>query len=164
MDVSRKQSGPGRGDRLTSVGYPPHGECDQRGRFVISAGQPGGNGTQINPGTVITSTQTIYFYYQTTISPICTVDTSFEVTILPRVEVGTRPDVFECTSYTLPPITVGKYYTQAYGNGTILEPGTVITQTTTLFVYETTGGEHPCTDLDVFKTIFLFPSLAFFLL
>lgn len=113
--------------------------------------QPGGNGTQINAGTVITSTQTIYFYYQTTIVPVCTVDTSFTVTILPTVEVGTRPDVFECTSYTLPPLTIGKYYTQAYGNGTILEPGTVITQTTTLFVYETTGGEHPCTDLDVFK-------------
>jgi gliding motility-associated-like protein len=113
--------------------------------------QPGGNGTVINPGTVITTTRTIYFYYQTTIQPVCTVDTSFEVTILPKIHVGRAPDVFECTSYTLPPLSVGNYYTQAYGNGTILQPGTVITQNTTLFIYASTGGEHPCTDMDTIK-------------
>jgi gliding motility-associated-like protein len=113
--------------------------------------EPGGNGTVINPGTVITSTRTIYFYYQTTIQPVCTVDTSFVVTILPKIHVGRTPDVFECTSYTLPPLAVGNYYTQAYGNGTILEAGTVITSNTTLFVYASTGGDHPCTDMDVIK-------------
>ncbi len=112
--------------------------------------QPGGNGTQINAGTVISSTQTIYFFYQTTVEPICTVDDSFTVTISPTIEAGNRPDIFECTSYTLPPLTVGKYFTQSNGNGNEIPAGTVITANQTIYVFATTGGDNPCTDQDIF--------------
>jgi gliding motility-associated-like protein len=114
--------------------------------------QPGGNGSVVPAGTVITSTQTLYYYYlPTTDGALCPVDTDFTITIKPTVEVGTRPDIFECTSYTLPPLSVGKYYTQANGSGTELTAGTAITTTQTIYVFATTGDTNPCTDQDIFR-------------
>ena len=60
--------------------------------------QPGGLGSEIPSGTVISTTQVIYFYFKTDIAPFCEVNTDFTVTIIPSVEVGTRNDIFECTS------------------------------------------------------------------
>lgn len=113
--------------------------------------QPGGQGAEIPAGTVINSTQTVYFYFTTDIAPFCVVDTDFVVTIIPSVEVGTRNDIFECTSYTLPELTVGNYYTQPGGNGTQMPAGTVITSNQTIYVYATTGGTSPCNDQDSFE-------------
>jgi gliding motility-associated-like protein len=113
--------------------------------------QPGGTGTEIAAGTVIHTNRTIYYYLTTTTQPSCTVDRSFTITITPTIEVGHREDVFECTSYTLPPLSLGNYYTAPGGNGTMLPAGTVITSNQTLFVYATTGGSSPCTDQDGFK-------------
>lgn len=112
--------------------------------------QPGGQGTEIPAGTVITATQVIYFYFKTDIEPFCEVDTDFTVTIIPSVEVGTRNDIFECTSYTLPELSVGNYYTQPGGNGTEIPAGTVITSNQTIYVFATTNGSSPCTDQDSF--------------
>jgi gliding motility-associated-like protein len=113
--------------------------------------QPGGQGVEIPAGTVINSTQTVYFYFTTDIEPFCIVDTDFTVTIIPSVEVGTRNDIFECTSYTLPELSVGNYFTQPGGNGTQMAAGTVITSNQTVYVYATTGGTSPCTDEDSFE-------------
>ena len=113
--------------------------------------QPGGNGTEILPGTIITSNRTIYYYFISTTQPVCTVDSSFTITIATPINVGTRPDVFECTSYTLPPLSIGNYYTGTGGTGTQLQPGTVITSNQTLYVFATTTGSTPCTNEDVFK-------------
>lgn len=113
--------------------------------------QPGGQGVEIPAGTVINSTQTVYFYFTTDIEPFCVVDTDFTVTIIPSVEVGTRNDIFECSSYTLPELSVGNYYTQPGGNGTQMAAGTVITSNQTVYVYATTGGTSPCTDEDSFE-------------
>ena len=64
----------------------------------------GGNGDIIPGGTLITSTQIVYVYYMTEQEPFCVIDTDFTVTIIPSPEVGTFADVFDCTSYTLPPL------------------------------------------------------------
>ncbi|MFZ4679261.1 MAG: choice-of-anchor L domain-containing protein [Flavobacterium sp.] len=112
---------------------------------------PSATGTQIPSGTVITASQIVYFYFITTTPQICTVDSSFTITILPTIEVGTRPDVFECSSYTLPALTVGNYFTGAGGTGTQLVAGTPITTSKTIYVYATTGGTTPCTDEDSFE-------------
>lgn len=45
------------------------------------------------------------------------------------------PTVEICDSYTLPVLTVGKYYTQSGGNGQEVAAGTTLTQTQTLFVF-----------------------------
>ncbi|MFN3967912.1 choice-of-anchor L domain-containing protein [Flavobacterium sp.] len=112
---------------------------------------PNASGTQIPAGTVISSSQTIYYYFMTEIEPVCIVDSSFYVTILPTIEVGNRSDIFECSSYTLPALSIGNYYTGTSGTGNQLAPGTQITQSQTIYVYATTTGTTPCSDEDSFE-------------
>jgi gliding motility-associated-like protein len=121
---------------------------------------PGATGTRILSGTTISSSQTIYYYFTTTTAPFCTVDSSFTVTIIPNFEVGTRPDVFECNSYTLPSLTLGNYYTGSGGTGIQLAAGTVITTNQTVYVYATSGGSRPCIDEDVFDVFIGIPQPA----
>lgn len=47
--------------------------------------QPGGSGTMLNAGDVITSTQTIYVFAATATTPTCVSEDSFQVTIIPAV-------------------------------------------------------------------------------
>lgn len=112
---------------------------------------PGGTGSQISTGTIITTSQTIYFYFITTTQEICIIDSSFTVTVIPRIEVGTRNDVFECTSYVLPALALGNYYTENGGNGTLLTAGTAITTSQTLYVYATATESSDCSDQDTFS-------------
>ena len=112
--------------------------------------QTGATGTEIPAGTVITTSQTIYYYFTTTTPPICIVDSSFTVTIVPNIEVGDRLDVFECTSYTLPSLSLGNYFTGTGGTGTQLAAGTALTITQTIYVYATSTGATPCSDEDTF--------------
>ncbi|WP_284651276.1 T9SS type B sorting domain-containing protein [Flavobacterium terrisoli] len=114
---------------------------------------PGATGTEIPAGTVISSSQTIYFYFVTETPPVCIVDSSFDVTILPTIEVGERPNVFDCTSYTLPALTIGNYFTGPSGTGTQLAAGTQITTTQTIYVFGTTSGATPCTSEDIFEVV-----------
>ncbi|NNT72114.1 T9SS type B sorting domain-containing protein [Flavobacterium sp. IMCC34852] len=118
---------------------------------------PNASGTQIPAGTVISTSQTIYYYFITEIEPVCIVDSSFNVTILPTIEVGNRVDVFECTSYTLPALSMGNYYTNTGGTGTQLAPGTQITSSQTIYVYATTNGTTPCSDEDSFEVFIGLP-------
>ena len=111
---------------------------------------PGATGTEIPSGTVISASQTIYYYFTTTIPPLCVVDSSYTVTIVPNIEVGTRPDVLECTSYTLPALPLGNYFTGGGGTGTQLAAGTTISTSQTIYVYATTSGTTPCSDEDIF--------------
>lgn len=46
------------------------------------------------------------------------------------------PDVAACNSYTLPPLSPGySYYTQANGQGSVIEAGTVLTQSQIIYTY-----------------------------
>ncbi|MES2410227.1 MAG: choice-of-anchor L domain-containing protein [Bacteroidota bacterium] len=121
---------------------------------------PGATGTEIPAGTVISASQTVYYYFTTEIPPICTVDSSFTVTIVPNMEVGTRPDIFECASYTLPALSLGNYFTGPDGTGTQLAAGTVLSTSQTIYVYATTSGTSPCNDEDVFEVFIGIPQPA----
>lgn len=114
---------------------------------------PGATGTEIPAGTVISSSQTIYYYFVTVTPPVCNVDSSFTVTIIPTVEVGERANVFECSSYTLPALSLGNYFTGPNGSGTQLTAGTQITTTQTIYVFATTNGTTPCSDEDSFEVV-----------
>lgn len=64
--------------------------CDAYQLVALSAGNnyytaAGGTGTLLNAGDIITASQTIYIYTQTGTTPNCTDETSFIVTILPKV-------------------------------------------------------------------------------
>lgn len=122
--------------------------------------QPGGQGSLIPAGTVFTTTQEVYFYFQTDVEPFCAIDTTSTITILPLVEVGDRPDVFECTSYTLPSLTVGNYYTGLNGTGTMLQAGDVITATQTIYVYASSESSTTCSDEDSFEVVIGLPQPA----
>jgi gliding motility-associated-like protein len=101
----------------------------------------GGTGTQLAPGTVITTTQTVYVYFQSIVPPFCILTPGFEVVILPTVTLDNQENVFDCTSYTLPALTAGKYYTEPNAGGTELHAGDVITNTQTIYVYATSPND-----------------------
>lgn len=100
--------------------------------------QAGGLGTKIAAGTTIKETQRIYYYFKSIITPFCTIDEYFDVTIFPTVNVGAFKTIFDCNSYTLPELTVGNYFTKADGLGEKINAGTVITTTQTVYVYAIT--------------------------
>lgn len=92
---------------------------------------PGGNGVMYPPGTVITTSQTIYVYYRYAQSPFCVVDTNFSIRIIPFENLPSFPPIFDCDSYALPPLAFGNYFDNA---GNILPAGTPITSTQTITV------------------------------
>ncbi|MCR5861961.1 hypothetical protein LRS05_07340 [Flavobacterium sp. J372] len=58
--------------------------------------QPGGSGTQLNAGDLITTTQTIYVYAQSGTTPNCTDEESFNVTIYPQPVIPALAEIAEC--------------------------------------------------------------------
>jgi gliding motility-associated-like protein len=127
------------------------------GKYYTQPGGPTGSGAEIPFGTVITTSQLIYYYFTTSIAPICSVDSSFNVTIINNLDVGTFADVFHCSSYTLPPLALGNYFTAPGGTGTQLAVGTPITSTQTIYVYAATTGTTVCSDEDSFDVIIGMP-------
>lgn len=114
-----------------------------------------GTGTQILAGTAITSTKTIYVYIESGERINCTNESSFIVTINQTPVVDSLAFANVCNSYTLPTLTVGKFYTQSGGNGTQLNAGTVLTSSQNLFIYADTGTTPNCYDEKPFNvTIF----------
>ncbi|MGQ2984453.1 choice-of-anchor L domain-containing protein [Flavobacterium sp.] len=103
-----------------------------------------GGGTIIPAGTVINISQTIYTYVNTTVGANCTGDDSFTVTINPQVVADDPADVVTCTPYELPALTNGNYFTGPDGGGTQIAAGTIITESQTLYVYNTTPNTVNC--------------------
>lgn len=95
-----------------------------------------GGGTPLFAGDVITTTQNIYVYALG--SNNCDNEHHFKVTIRPLPPVDTFIDAFTCTTFTLPPLTNGQYYTASggpNGAGSLIPVGTVISTTQTIFIY-----------------------------
>jgi len=107
-----------------------------------------GGGTAIPAGTVITSSQTVYYYAVTTNGVNCTDNLSYQITISPLPLVDIPPNRLECQSYILPPLTNGNYYTETNGGGLSLNAGDVISNTQTIYIYAVGGG---CTNQHVFQ-------------
>ncbi|MFD2550229.1 T9SS type B sorting domain-containing protein [Bizionia sediminis] len=128
--------------------------CDSYVLPALTAGAyytaPGGTGTQLNAGNVITTSQTIYVYAETGTTPNCFAENSFDVTINTTPVVDAPLDVTICDSYTLPALTSGTYYTGPNGTGAILNAGEVITSSQTIYVYEETGTLPNCFDENSF--------------
>ncbi|MEL1243209.1 T9SS type B sorting domain-containing protein [Flavobacterium sp. DGU11] len=101
-----------------------------------------GTGTQLAPGTVLTTSQTVYVYAQSNTTPNnCTDQGSFTVTINPLPVVDEPVWVEACESFFLDPLsTPGQhYYTGQGGTGTQYNEGDEITDNITLYIYEQTG-------------------------
>ncbi len=128
--------------------------CDSYTLPDLNAGKyftgPGGTGSQLNTGDVITGTQTIYVFAASAINTACTDENSFIVTIIPAPVVDEPANVISCGNYTLPALGVGNYFTGPGGTGTALSAGDVITSAQTLYVYAETGTIPNCTDEHIF--------------
>lgn len=140
---------PEDGTYCSNVGFPlpnlPYGKYYT---------EPDGNGTELPPGTVIKTTQTIYTYFKSPDDPTCITFSSFTITIIDAPILPPFQNVFDCASYTLPPLSVGKYYSQPGGAGSEIVPGTVITSTQTIYVYaEIISGANTCTESRSFNVI-----------
>jgi gliding motility-associated-like protein len=133
-----------RVDIVNSSGFVPISECGSYTLPAIAIGgyydSPRGQGTSILAGTVITTSQTVYYYAITTTSPNCTEELKYQITIKPLPLVDTPPNRLECESYTLPPLVNGNYFTESNGGGLPLNAGDVITETQTIYIY-TVGPE-----------------------
>ena len=112
--------------------------------------QPNGGGTFLPSGTVLTTSQTIYFYFQSTIAPICTIEQPSVITITPTQQVQNFNNGFDCTSFELQPLSYGNYFTQPNGGGTQLNAGDSITTSQTVYVYGITGN---CPDQSAFQIV-----------
>lgn len=112
--------------------------------------QTNGGGTRLNPGAIITTTQTLYIFDGT---PGCSDEETVRITITGGPQINDLPDQTVCNTYTLPAITGTNlsgnqaYYTQTNGGGTRLNPGAIINTSQTLYIYDTDGS---CSDEESF--------------
>jgi hypothetical protein len=66
--------------------------------------------------------------------------------ILYTTVVDTLPDVTSCSGYTLPTLEYGNYFLDMGGEGTMLTAGTVITETTAIYIYNEDGTNPVCSN------------------
>ncbi|KOS06760.1 hypothetical protein AM493_12555 [Flavobacterium akiainvivens] len=106
-----------------------------------------GGGVELFAGETVADSSTIYILASSTTTPVCTSESSFVVTIVasPVIVEAEVAAIAACDSYTLPELTVGEYYTEADGAGSVIPAGTVIDATQTVYVFASSG-DIPCTD------------------
>ncbi|CAN1551790.1 Gliding motility-associated, C-terminal domain [Flavobacteriaceae bacterium] len=100
------------------------------GNFFTAAG---GLGTIIPSGTLLTSSQTIYYY--AVINGVVCRDEAFPITVIPLPLADDPTDVLTCNSYILPVLTNGDYYSGSNGTGLPLIAGNTISTSTIIYVY-----------------------------
>lgn len=97
---------------------------------------PVGTGVELSAGITITQSQTIYILAG---SPACGTESSFDIIVHDSQFLEEVEDVEVCSSYTLPPILIGNYYSASNGEGNILLSGDVLTESQTIYVYVESG-------------------------
>ncbi|WP_395062008.1 choice-of-anchor L domain-containing protein [Flavobacterium sp.] len=113
--------------------------------------QPDGAGTNLPGGTVLTTSQTIYYYFLSDETPPCVVQAPFSIVIVTSQDVPTFSNVFDCTSYTLQPLSFGNYYDGPNGTGNQLPVGTVINASKRIYIYGQTG--TACNSQSTFEVV-----------
>lgn len=105
-------------------------------------------GGQALEGDVALTNGMMYYASQSVDGCESMMRTPVTVTII-TVIADTMEDVSACFEYTLPELTNGAYYTEQGGTGDMLAAGTVITESTTLYIYAATGDCNDETSFDV---------------
>lgn len=121
---------------------------------VLQAG-----GIAINGGTTLTTTQTLYLYYKSLLPPFCEAQTSFTITINNTPIIANLPNVFACSSYILPVLSVGNYFTGMGGTGAMLASNSIITTTQTIYVFAQTATTPSCPKEVSFKVFIGLPTI-----
>jgi uncharacterized repeat protein (TIGR01451 family) len=109
---------------------------------------PNGTGQILAAGDAVTFYQTIYVYAY---NGSCSTQRNFTVIVVP-VPIVDVSNVTSCNEYVLPALPPWQqYYTGPNATGTAIPAGTVISATTTLFVYaQSQGGAPYCSSEDSF--------------
>jgi gliding motility-associated-like protein len=130
--------------------------------FIQSGGTSTAGNTEIAPGTIINTAglNTIYIWFvDTTVTPSCTKENSFTITIIPFTPLPGYANQFSCNSYTLPvDPNGGVYYTGPNKGMPIIPAGSVINASKTIYVYKETGTSP--TNCSSEKTFEVFIGLA----
>ncbi len=134
---------------------------------ILNAGkyytQANAQGTELLPGEVISTTQTIYVYNEYDDLKTCINEAFFTIHII-GVVVDKPVDVTSCDSYTLPLLTSGNYFTQANGQGAQLNAGDILTTTQSLYIFKDNGNRNYCFEEHQFTiTIATTPQLPSYL-
>jgi gliding motility-associated-like protein len=135
----------------------------RNGEYYEFAGGPSPTNPVLPPGTVLTTSKTIYVYAAAIAPNTCVSEYSIDVLV---TFVNDIEDQYACNSYNLPTIVgMGSYYTAPNGpNGTgvqLLPPYNPITTTTTLYVYVENNNRVVCIDEDPFTiTIYTTPTIT----
>ncbi|VXB36236.1 conserved exported hypothetical protein [Flavobacterium sp. 9R] len=116
--------------------------------------QSNGGGSRLPAGTILTTSQTIFYYAE--INGVVCRDEAVAITVFVLPLVEQLADVVTCNSYVLPTITKGNYYTQPGGSGTNLSPGSSTTATQTIYIFTDDG---QCTNETSFRIVIIDPSL-----
>lgn len=94
----------------------------------------GGNGTQLNAGDIITSSQTIYIFLDN--GSGCTNEISYSIVVNQPPNIDSRSDIDACHTYTLTNLNSGNYYTGPNGTGIMYNGGQVITTSQLIYIYK----------------------------
>ncbi|WP_031426951.1 T9SS type B sorting domain-containing protein [Flavimarina sp. Hel_I_48] len=109
--------------------------------------QADGQGTTLQAGDVITTSQTIYTYSE---NARCNDASEFNIFIVPTLAYfeAANSDLPHCGSFDLPEIEVGAYYTEANGQGIEIPKNNPLTVSRPVYYYaEVTTGDNCTEDL-----------------
>src|SRR5690606_39272868 len=88
-----------------------------------------------NPQHFLAGNQTIYARVQNVNDTGCFAVTSFNTEINPLPPIQNFPDRIVCENFILPELAYGAYYTGLNGTGEQLPEGTVIDETSTIYIF-----------------------------
>ncbi|REG90823.1 T9SS type B sorting domain-containing protein [Flavobacterium aquicola] len=124
-------------------------------RYFTLPGGPSGGGKELAAGTSIISAgiSTIYTYFTSTdLANPCILESQFNTTINITPKIAPIANVLNCSSYTLPPLAVGDYYTYNAATEVYTPAVSPITTTTTLHVFAENNG---CRTPDTIFTVYI---------
>lgn len=116
------------------------------GNYYANPGGPSANSGMLHAGQIITESTTLYIFTEAGDRIRCEDENIVSITINKTPSLALIADVQQCTSYTLPALTVGNYFTAPNGTGTPLLAGDEITTNQTIYVYAETGTVPNCFD------------------
>lgn len=133
--------------------------------FTQSGGTNTPGNIQLTGGSILnlTGTNRIYVWFvDTSVTPSCTKENPFDITIIPFTELPNYQNQFGCVSYILPvDLNGGVYYTGANKSGSILPSGTILNTTTQIYVFkETATTPRNCSSQKIFKVFIGLASIA----
>ncbi|WP_177169140.1 T9SS type B sorting domain-containing protein [Flavobacterium terrigena] len=105
--------------------------------YNLQADAVAGNGATITQVDIPNgaTTVTVWIRMQDSANSACFDVTSVNIIVNPLPPVDELADVVECSSYVLPPLVNGNYFTGPNGSGTPLFAGDIIDEGTTYYIY-----------------------------